>query len=294
MDTIYHAYQEIPLAHDMQANDAYAPDPAVNIRSEDPFSTNTHNSLSQTNWGQWWSLTEDVSFAGSTSNVFTQQESQCNHTYNPEISTQWDSSVTFTNNYSVPSQATEPSSLEVPVGDTESRRDFSSTESDKRNRSTTKPTASKPTRRASTRAMKQNAALKKPKERGSKPKPASQPREQSVPRSNAELDKYSKKTKERNRIASNKFRVKKLEDLKKLQANEENVKQINRKLLGSVFDLTQEVHELKMKLLQHTHCDCYLIQAYIAKEANRYIHGSRDDRKHQIITPITYDGEATN
>jgi cell division protein FtsB len=77
---------------------------------------------------------------------------------------------------------------------------------------------------------------------------------------------------ERNRVASNKFCVKKREEAKKFQADEENREQTNRKLSSSVSDLTQQVYELKMKLLQHTDCDCHLIQEYIANEANQYIH----------------------
>jgi hypothetical protein len=50
------------------------------------------------------------------------------------------------------------------------------------------------------------------------------------------------------------------------------MEQINRKLLSSLADLTQQVYELKMKLLQHTDCNCHLIQEYIANEANQYIH----------------------
>src|SRR5690348_6722643 len=78
--------------------------------------------------------------------------------------------------------------------------------------------------------------------------------------SDDEYDEYSKKIKERNRVASKKFRVKKREDAKKLRVDEENMKQTNRKLSSSVSDLTQEVYELKMKLLQHTDCDCHMIR----------------------------------
>jgi GTPase involved in cell partitioning and DNA repair len=141
-----------------------------------------------------------------------------------------------------------------------------------------------PTRRTSTKAIKQ-ATHEKPKGRGSKAKPASQPTEEPSPQSDDEFDEYSKKFKERNRIASNKFRVKEPEDAKKLQTKEKNMEQINRKLLSSVSDLTQQVYELRMKLLQHTDCDCHQIQEYIANEATRYIHDLGNDKKQQTTTP---------
>jgi hypothetical protein len=67
-----------------------------------------------------------------------------------------------THSYPVPSPATDPTSFDIPVGDTESRRSSSSKESDKkkRKRSTTKSTASKSTRRTSRKAIKQETAPK--------------------------------------------------------------------------------------------------------------------------------------
>lgn len=139
------------------------------------------------------------------------------------------------------------------------------------------PTTTMPTRRTSIKAIKQ-ATHEKPKGRGSKAKEPS-------PRSDDELDEYSKKFKERNRVASNKFRVKKRENAKKLRADEESMEQTNRKLLSSVSDLTEQVYEFKMKLLQHTDCDCRLIQEYLANEANRYIYGLGGDKKQRTTAP---------
>ncbi|EXK24268.1 hypothetical protein FOMG_18995 [Fusarium oxysporum f. sp. melonis 26406] len=290
MDTVNPAYQQDPLGDDMQAYYTYAPAPDVNFMSQDPLSMNIYGALPQSHCGQWWSPTEDTSFAESTNmtppNVFAQEEPRYNYTYDPETSTQWDSVATSIHSYPVLSPATDPTSFDIPIGDTESRRGSSSTESDKRKRkrSAAKPTASKSTRRASKKAIKQEVAPEKPKGRGSKAKPASQPTEQSSPQSD-ELDEYGKKIQERNRVASNKFCVKKREETKKLRADEENMEQTNRKLSSSVSDLTQQVYELKMKLLQHTDCDCHLIQEYIANEANRYIHDLGGDKKQQATAP---------
>ncbi|EXL39749.1 hypothetical protein FOCG_17660 [Fusarium oxysporum f. sp. radicis-lycopersici 26381] len=289
MGTLYPAYHQDPLGDDMPAYDTYAPAPDVNFMSQDHSGMNIYNTLPQSHRGQWWS-TKDAFFAKPTSmttpNFFAQEEPRYNYTYDPETSTQWDSSATSTHSYPVPSPAIDLTNLEIPVGDTESRRGTSSTDSDKRKRkrSTTKPTASKSTRRVSTKAIKQEAAPPKSKSRRSKAKPASQPT--SYPLSDDELAKYSKKIQERNRIASNKFRVKKREDAKKLQADKENMEQTNHKLLSSVSDLTQQVYELKTKLLQHNDCDCHLIQEYIANEANRYI-CDLGDMKQQTTAPLS-------
>ncbi|KAK2669917.1 Transcription factor Jun [Fusarium oxysporum f. sp. vasinfectum] len=288
MATVHLAYQQDPLGHDMQAYDTYAPTPDLYFVRQGPLGMNTYGALPQSHWGQSLSP-EDASFAEfanmTAPDVFA-QEPRYNYTYDPETSTQWDSPATSTHSYSVPSPATDPTSLDIPVGDTESCRSSSSTESDKRKRkrSTTKPVATMPTRHTSTKAIKQ-ATHEKPKVRGNIAKPASQPTEEPSPQSDDELYQYSKNMKKRNRVASNKFRVKKREDAKKLLADEENMEQTNRKLLSSVSDLTQQVYELKMKLLQHTDCDCRLIQEYIANEANRYIYDLGGNKKQQTTAP---------
>ena len=78
-------------------------------------------------------------------------------------------------------------------------------------------------------------------------------------------------------MASNKFRVKKREDARRLKADEEDMERTNRDLSSCVADLTLEVYQLKIRLLQHTDCDCSLIQSYIANEANRYIKDLGDE-----------------
>jgi hypothetical protein len=275
MDTAYPAYhQHNPLGDDIQAYNAYAPAPDMNFTSQDLSGINTYGALPQSHWGQWWPPTEDASLAESTNmtvpNIFAQEEPQYNDTYNPETSMQWDSPAASTHSYSVSSQATDPTGLHVSTNDIENRYSSSLIESDKRKykRSTTEPAAPKSTIHALAKAIKQEAAPEKPKGRGSQTKPASQPKEQSSPQSDYKLDDYRKKAQERNRIVSNKFRVKKREDAKRLRADEENMEQTNRKLSSTLADLTQQVYELKMKLLQHTDCNCHLIQEYIANEAN--------------------------
>lgn len=98
-------------------------------------------------------------------------------------------------------------------------------------------------------------------------------------------DETTKKIQERNRIASNKFRVKKREDAEQLRADELVMEEANRNLSRCVADLTLQVYNLKMQLLQHTDCDCALIQGYISNEARRYIHDLGDARPQNKASP---------
>jgi hypothetical protein len=116
-------------------------------------------------------------------NIFAQEEPQYNDTYDSETSTQWDSPAASTHSYSVSLQATDPTGVHISVSDTESRHGSSLIEPDKRKckRSTTKPAAPKSTIRASTKAIKQEAAAEKPKGRRSQTGPAAQLKKQSSP-----------------------------------------------------------------------------------------------------------------
>jgi hypothetical protein len=49
-------------------------------------------------------------------------------------------------------------------------------------------------------------------------------------------------------------------------SEEQDLEQTNHDLPACVANLTREVQELKMKLLQHTNCDCSLIYEYLAVE----------------------------
>jgi flagellar biosynthesis/type III secretory pathway M-ring protein FliF/YscJ len=84
---------------------------------------------------------------------------------------------------------------------------------------------------------------------------------------------HSQHTKERNRVAASKSRTKKREHTLRVQSEEQELERTNRNLSIYVTSLTREVQELKMKLLQHTDCDCSLIHDYLAAEAQRYVCG---------------------
>ncbi|KAH7247512.1 uncharacterized protein BKA55DRAFT_646459 [Fusarium redolens] len=81
-----------------------------------------------------------------------------------------------------------------------------------------------------------------------------------------------KQAQERNRIAADKCRMRKKDDLARLQSVEQVMEQRHRTLSSCVGDLKEEILYLKMQLLQHTSCNCTLIHHHINKEAQQYIH----------------------
>lgn len=96
---------------------------------------------------------------------------------------------------------------------------------------------------------------------------------------------HSQHTKERNRIAAGKSRAKKREHTLRVQSEEQELERTNHDLSICVANLTREVQELKMKLLQHTDCDCSLIHDYLAAEAQRYVCGLREQSQLEAISP---------
>ncbi|KAF4338058.1 hypothetical protein FBEOM_8063 [Fusarium beomiforme] len=90
-------------------------------------------------------------------------------------------------------------------------------------------------------------------------------------KANSKDNAYIRKIRERNKRAANKVRVKKRETEKTLQSTEKDLEETNHKLTAYVKELTLQIHDLKMNLLQHVGCNCVLIHEYISNEANRYI-----------------------
>ncbi|KAL5603733.1 hypothetical protein FOVSG1_006483 [Fusarium oxysporum f. sp. vasinfectum] len=82
---------------------------------------------------------------------------------------------------------------------------------------------------------------------------------------------HMKRIRERNRIASNKLRFKHREEQQGLESSKQDLERINRDLSTCVADLTFEVYELKMQLLQQSGCNCTLMQNYLIHESGRYI-----------------------
>ncbi|KAH7125076.1 hypothetical protein B0J13DRAFT_151584 [Dactylonectria estremocensis] len=121
----------------------------------------------------------------------------------------------------------------------------------------------------------------KPRKRGQKPKveliePAKARRKQKGESNDAEgLPKESRRLRilERNRIAATKCRLRKRDEASALASREQAMEDQNR-YLSTYFDqLTAEAYHLKAQLLQHTDCNCFLIQKYIANEARKSVDG---------------------
>ncbi|KAH7248488.1 hypothetical protein B0J15DRAFT_449745 [Fusarium solani] len=80
-----------------------------------------------------------------------------------------------------------------------------------------------------------------------------------------------KRARERNRLAANKFRAKQRAELLRLESSEQDLKRIHRDLSTCVADLTLEIYTLKMELLQHSGCNCALIQNCLVHESQRFV-----------------------
>ncbi|KAH8670544.1 hypothetical protein BGZ61DRAFT_482899 [Ilyonectria robusta] len=85
-----------------------------------------------------------------------------------------------------------------------------------------------------------------------------------------------KRLQDRNRIASNKFRIKKKQDALRLKSNEEGLKERHRDLTSCVAGLNQEVYLLQTQLLQHNNCGCAMIQSFLANRAHLFVHGTEE------------------
>ncbi|SPJ83618.1 uncharacterized protein FTOL_10134 [Fusarium torulosum] len=98
------------------------------------------------------------------------------------------------------------------------------------------------------------------------------------------------KMQERDRITANKLRLRKKEDLMRLQSVEQAMEQRHKTLSRSVDDLKEEVLYLKMQLLQHKSCKCTLIQHYINEEAQQFFIKSNSSKflYHVILTLIDF------
>jgi hypothetical protein len=300
MATVYPAYQQPAqdsLNDKMHILDSYgalpAPDMNINAMAQGTPDINPYGMLSEAgaHLGQWWSP-EDVPFP----NIHGREPhcAQPNYTLDQDTSTQGDSPTTSIHRYPVPSSLTDVTSPDVSIGHDESRRGSSSTQPNQRKRKRSAASVAKPktqlpgtksARRASTKkttmAEPAAAASQKPK-RGSRsraaakqPQPTQEEQEYGDEDTGADPEEeygiQSKKFQERNRIASNKYRVKKREDAIKLCADEKDMERSNHDLTNCISDLMLQIYELKMELLQHTDCDCTLIQVYIATEAQKYI-----------------------
>lgn len=180
------------------------------------------------------------------------------------------------------------SSQPPPISDSTQHERSSSIAESSRRRSSTNSEAKKRKRSIYT----EDTTLSPPSRRGSIRKPHAQReslteinmnnQEESHP---SEVDTQArKKLRERNRRAAIKVRTKKKVQEENLETAERDMEIRHHELTTQVKGLTDEIHHLKMQLLQHVGCECALIQEYITGEANRYVQDISGESAHSHIT----------
>jgi hypothetical protein len=80
-----------------------------------------------------------------------------------------------------------------------------------------------------------------------------------------------KKNQERNRITAYKSRIKRREDISRLNSRTQELERVHHELSTCVADLSLQVYELKIQILQQSGCNCALMRNYLARESRRYV-----------------------
>ncbi|EXA32474.1 hypothetical protein FOVG_16307 [Fusarium oxysporum f. sp. pisi HDV247] len=80
-----------------------------------------------------------------------------------------------------------------------------------------------------------------------------------------------KKVQEQNRIRASKSRIQQREEVSSLTSRTHELARIRRELSTCVADLSLEVCELKMQILQQSGCNCPLMQNYLAHTSQQYV-----------------------
>ncbi|KAH7142243.1 hypothetical protein DER46DRAFT_517931 [Fusarium sp. MPI-SDFR-AT-0072] len=256
----------------------------------EPSAINNFGTMSHPAWEKCWSADQpnfpgpSEAAEGNAQHEYDIEDFVPNYGYTP-ASTNLTGSV-FSQENPTPPRTSELTSAEKSPSNSDGRRRSSSTQSDKQKRkpnhierAPAKSSRRDPTKKAKAKAKAKAAGEvhENTKKRGSTNEAAAT----TLSSLQYKNDEYTNNAQERNRRASNKFRVRKREDERKLKSAKKDMEQINRDLSTCATDLTLQVYNLKMKLLQHTDCDCALIQEYIANEAHRYIQDFGDKKQCQ-------------
>ncbi|KAJ9412985.1 hypothetical protein QL093DRAFT_2525375 [Fusarium oxysporum] len=80
-----------------------------------------------------------------------------------------------------------------------------------------------------------------------------------------------KKVQEKNRIRASQSRIQQREEVSSLISRTQELARIRRELSTCVADLSLEVSELKMQILQQSGCNCPLMQNYLAHTSQQYV-----------------------
>lgn len=222
----------------MAQSDAPPIDPMSEPSAIDNFGTMPHPA-----WEQCWT-TNQPSFpglsevaGGNSQHEYNIEDFVLNYGYTP-ASTNLTGSIS-SQEYPTPPRTSELTSSEKSPSNSDGRRRSLLTQSDKQKRKPdhTERAPAKSSRRDSTKKTKAKAAAEvhgNTKKRGSINEAAAT----NLSSPHFKNHVYTRKVQERNRIASNKFRVRKQEDESKLKSAEKDMEQINRDLSTSVTNLT--------------------------------------------------------
>ncbi|EGU86543.1 hypothetical protein HZS61_011432 [Fusarium oxysporum f. sp. conglutinans] len=243
-------------------------------RMYEPSAIDNFDTMSHPAWEQCWTAGGNSQHEDEIEDFVLKYEYTSNSTNLTDF--------VFSQEYPTPPHTAELASPKKSPSNSDDPRHFSSTQSGKQKRKPnhTKRAPAKSSRRGSSKHVIAKAAAEV---YGDTEKRDCVDEAAAVNRSSPHLNNnmYTRKVQERNRMASNKFRARKKEDEKELKSAEKDMVQINRDLTNCATNLTLQVYNLKMKLLEHTDCDCTLIQEYIAHEAHRYIQDLGDKKQCQ-------------
>lgn len=215
-------------------------DPMYEPSAIDDFSTMSHPPFKQ-----WW-FAEQPSFlgpskaaGGNSQHEYEIEDFVPNYGYTP-APTNLTGSI-FSQDYPTPPRTTEFTSPEKSPSNSDGRRRSSSTQSDKQKRkpSHTERALAKSSRRDSTKKAEAKAAAEvheNTRKRGTSNEATATNLSSPHFKNNA----YTRKVQDRNRIASNKFRVRKQEDERKLKSAEKEMEQINRDFSDPLTSSTRE------------------------------------------------------
>ncbi|KAH6969364.1 hypothetical protein DER45DRAFT_549059 [Fusarium avenaceum] len=241
-----------------------------------PSAINSFDTMPQLTWEQHWTvdrLNFPVPHEASEGNIQHKYEIEdfvSNDAYTPAL-TNLASSV-FSQEYSTPLETPELISPGKPTSNSDSRQRSSSTPSDNQQRKPihTKRERAKSLRRDSSKQTQAKGVAGEVHKNITTGHKAAERNSSPLQYNNNER---TRKHQERNRHAAKKCRIKKRADQINLESVKKDMEQDNHDLLICVTDLKSQVYDLKMKLLQHTDCNCALIQKYIANDASRFIEG---------------------
>jgi len=231
-------------------------------------------------WEQWCSMDQRAlpqsAEGGNLASVCRQSESLFNNSIPSSPTSSLDH---WSDHYPAATSTATPSVFQTPFSKTSHQLGIPSPpltvkkeERQKRKRYSNENSARKSLRRDSSRDSKANTATGGGGT-GCSNRPCGTHGHQGSEHSDQQGKSHSLHTKERNRIAASKSRAKKRVHTLRVQSEEQELERTNHDLSICVANLTREVQELKMKLLQHTDCDCSLIHDYLAAEAQRYVCG---------------------